>query len=346
MLERLSEMSADASSEGRRTLLNAVTDLFLHDGETSEAANEHYTEIAKRSLDAMDSDDRAAYAERVAAEPQLPNPIAKRLATDDEAAVAQLVLRLSPVLSDDDLAAIAVTHSQAHLAAIAERASLSETVTDVLVERGDRKVLRTVSGNEGATFSDRGLDTLITRGDGDTQIARNLAERSDDLPATQARRVLQIAAKMSLAPAPDIETEVIDASKNKHFARKARERRLEVRLLIADLKDGKRTIDEVVTSLCGDDRAFDLAQVLSTFSDIPNTQALRALLQKEASGIAVACKAMGLSAAGFRSVLEMRASRLGIPAKQIERDLASYEGLTAELSERAMRFLKVRSKVS
>jgi uncharacterized protein (DUF2336 family) len=346
MLERLSEMSADASSEGRRTLLNAVTDLFLHDGETSEAANEHYTEIAKRSLDAMDSDDRAAYAERVAAEPQLPNPIAKRLATDDEAAVAQLVLRLSPVLSDDDLAAIAVTHSQAHLAAIAERASLSETVTDVLVERGDRKVLRTVSGNEGAAFSDRGLDTLITRGDGDTQIARNLAERSDDLPATQARRVLQIAAKMSLAPAPDIETEVIDASKNKHFARKARERRLEVRLLIADLKDGKRTIDEVVTSLCGDDRAFDLAQVLSTFSDIPNTQALRALLQKEASGIAVACKAMGLSAAGFRSVLEMRASRLGIPAKQIERDLASYEGLTAELSERAMRFLKVRSKVS
>jgi hypothetical protein len=86
--------------------------------------------------------------------------------------------------------------------------------------------------------------------------------------------------------------------------------------------------------------------VISTFSDIPNTQALRALLQKEASGIAVACKAMGLSETSFRSVLEMRASRLGIPAKQIERDLASYEGLTAELSERAMRFLKVRSKVT
>ena len=346
MLERLSEMSADASSEGRRTLLNAVTDLFLHDEGTSEAASEHYSEIARRSLDTMDSSDRAAYAERVAAEPRLPNPIAKRLASDDEVSVAQLVLRLSPVLSDDDVAAIAVTHSQAHLVAIAERARLSETVTDVLVERGDRQVLRTVSGNEGAAFSDRGLDTLIKRGDGDAQIARNLAERSDNLPATQARRVLQIAAQMSLTPAPDVETEVIDASKNKHFARKARERRLEIRLLIADLKEGKRAIDDVVTSLCTDDRAFDLAQVISTFSDIPNTQALRALLQKDASGIAVACKAMGLSASGFRSVLEMRASRLGIPAKQIDRDLASYEGLTAELSERAMRFLKVRSKVS
>ena len=346
MLERLSEMSADASSEGRRTLLNAVTDLFLHDNESSEAANEHYSEIARRSLDTMDSADRAAYAERVAAEAKLPNPIAKKLASDDEVSVAQLVLRLSPVLSDDDLAAIAVTHSQAHLVAIAERASLSETVTDVLVERGDRQVLRTVSGNEGAAFSDRGLDKLIKRGDGDTQIARNLAERSDNLPAAQARRVLQIAAQMSLTPAPDVETEVVDASKNKNFARKARERRLEIRLLIADLKEGKRAIDDVVTSLCTDDRAFDLAQVISTFSDIPNTQALRALLQKDASGIAVACKAMGLSASGFRSVLEMRASRLDIPAKQIDRDLVSYEGLTAELSERAMRFLKVRSKVS
>ena len=51
MLERLSEMSADSSSEGRRTLLNAVTDLFLVDDETSEIARPiTTTEIAKRSI--------------------------------------------------------------------------------------------------------------------------------------------------------------------------------------------------------------------------------------------------------------------------------------------------------
>ena len=70
MLERLSEMSADSSSEGRRTLLNAVTDLFLVDDETSEIARDHYTEIAKRSIDQMESADKASYAERVAAEPK------------------------------------------------------------------------------------------------------------------------------------------------------------------------------------------------------------------------------------------------------------------------------------
>ena len=79
---------------------------------------------------------------------------------------------------------------------------------------------------------------------------------------------------------PTVETEIVDGSTDQRLARKARERRLEVRLLIADLKDGKRTIDDVVELLVRDDRAFDLAQVVSSFSDIPNTQALRALFAK------------------------------------------------------------------
>lgn len=76
---------------------------------------------------------------------------------------ARLVLSLS-VLTDTDLAAIAVSQSQQHLVAIAERARLSESVTDILVERGDQKILHTVSANEGANFSDRGFDRLLERG--------------------------------------------------------------------------------------------------------------------------------------------------------------------------------------
>ena len=346
MLKRLSEISTDTSSEGRRALLNTVTDLFLIDDKTSETARDHYTEIAKRSIDQMGSADKANYTERVAAEAKLPGAIARRLASDDELTVAQLVLRLSPVLTDADLASIAVTHSQAHLVAIAERATLSENVTDVLVERGDRKVLRTVSGNEGAAFSEDGLDTLIRRGDGDARITHNLAGRSDSLPASQARRVLKIAELMSAASASSLETEIVAGSSGHELASKARERRLEVRLLIADLKEGKRAIDDIVELLVKDDRAFDLAQVVSSFSDIPNSQALRALLQKEATGIAVACRAMGLGSGAFRAVLRLRAGRLGIPAKRSNKDFAIYESLNTEMSERTMRFLKIRSKLS
>lgn len=348
MLERLSEMSADRTSEGRRELLHAVTDLFLVDKPPSPEASEHYADIAGRSLDSMNDAHRANYAERVAAEPSLPNLVAKRLASDESAEVAHLVLKLSPVLTDADLAAIAVSHSQAHLAAIAERVSLSSSVTDILVERGDRKVLRTVSGNDGAAFSDGGLDTLIKRGGADREITGNLARRADSLPADHARRVLQIAAQMSVAPGAggDYVTETVTGEPPTRLARKARERRLEVRLLIADLKDGKRVVDDVVTTLVNEDRAFDLAQVISTFGDVPNTQVLRALLQKDASGIAVACKAIGLSRNAFGAILELRAARLGLTPAQVRRDLAEYQNIPVELSERAMRFLKVRNKVA
>ncbi len=292
----------------------------------------------------METPDRKDYAERVAAEPTLPRPVAKSLAGDSEADVARLVLRLSPVLTDADLAAIAVTHSQAHLAAIAERASLSENVTDILVDRGDRTVLRTVSGNEGAAFSEHGFDRLVERGGVDAGVRRNLEGRRENLPSSQARRVMEIAAQASVGHQHQVE--LISGEAPKRVVREARERRLELKLLIADLKESRRTVDDVVALLAREDRAFDLAQIVSTFSEIQNAQALRALLQPENSGIAVACRALGVGPEAFRAVLELRAKRLGLPAGKIDAEISNYEKLPAETSERAMRFLKMRSKVS
>ena len=157
MLRNLTRMPADMSSDSRRQLLNAVTDLFLLDQEPSDRSKEHYGEIAMQSLPHLESDDRQDYADKVAAVPSLPRDVAMTLAGDANADVARLVLTLSPVLTDTDLAAIAVSQSQQHLVAIAERARLPEGLTDILVERGDKTVLHTVSANEGASFSDKRL---------------------------------------------------------------------------------------------------------------------------------------------------------------------------------------------
>ena len=122
MLRSLTRMQTEMSSETRRMLLNAVTDLFLLDEQPSEAAKSDYGEIANQALSTLGASDRKDYADHVAAAPTLPHSVAMKLAGDDEADVARLVLKLSPVLTDTDLAAIAVTQSQRHLAAIAERA--------------------------------------------------------------------------------------------------------------------------------------------------------------------------------------------------------------------------------
>ena len=62
------------------------------------------------------------------------------------------MLRQSERLGERALLANAGSKSQQHLFAIAQRKSLSEAVTDVLVERGDRDVVHTVVKNPAPVF--------------------------------------------------------------------------------------------------------------------------------------------------------------------------------------------------
>jgi len=339
MLQTLTRMPAEMSSDSRRKLLNAVTDLFLLDADPSEESQEHYGDIALRSLPHLDAEGRREYADSVAETPTLPRPVAMSLANDSDSEVARLVLRLSPVLTDTDLAAIAVSQTQAHLAAIAERARLSEGVTDILVERGDSTVLRSVSGNEGAQFSDHGFDRLLQRGGGDAAVGDALARRSD-LSPQRAERVLRIVEQMS---DPGGEA---TSHQTTMMARQARQQRREVRLLIADLQTGARSLDEVVTMLAEEDRAFHLAQVIATRADVTTEQALRVLMQRDVSGIAVLARTLELGKDTFHAALQLRGRRLYFKAKDIEDDLKNYVQLDLATAERTMRFLRLKTKVA
>ncbi|MGO4402693.1 DUF2336 domain-containing protein [Bosea sp. RAF48] len=341
MLRNLTRMPADMSSDSRRQLLHAVTDLFLLDQEPSETVKEHYGEIATTSLSHLGDDERKGYADRVASMPTLPNNVAVTLGSDSNAEVARLVLVLSPVLTDTDLAAIAVTQSQQHLVAIAERARLSEGVTDILVERGDQKVLHTVSANEGAAFSDRGFDRLLERGQGDADITGALARRSDLAP-NRAQRVLRIVEQFAEGAAPGASATQEAAS----LARQARQQRLEVKLLISDLAAKVREVDDVLTMLADEDRAYHLAQVLAQIADITIEQALRVLMQRDASGIAVTCRSLGIGTTAFRAILQLRARRLYFSSRDIDDDVDAYAKLDLATAERTLRFLKLRTKIA
>ncbi|HEV2555971.1 MAG TPA: DUF2336 domain-containing protein [Bosea sp. (in: a-proteobacteria)] len=341
MLSELSRMPAEMSSDSRRQLLNAVTDLFLLDEAPNEASQAHYGDIALKSLPHLEVDARRDYADRVAETPTLPRDVAVTLASDPDADVARLVLKLSPVLTDTDLAAIAVTQSQRHLVAIAERARLSESVTDILVERGDREVLHTVSANEGASLSEKGFDRLIERGGQDGQISLALSSRSDLTP-NRAERVMRIVGQMS----EDGTLWNKPGSEALSLARQARQQRLEIKLLMADLSAGTRPLDEIVTMLADEDRAFHLALVFAQVASLSTDQALRVLMQRDASGIAVACRALGVSTDAFGAVLKLRGRRMMFAKAATEDDLKSYAALDAATAERTMRFLKLKTRLS
>jgi uncharacterized protein (DUF2336 family) len=108
-----------------------------------------------------------------------PPKLVRSFAFDDAIEVAAPVLVRSQQLTDDDLVENATTKSQDHLFAIAQRLKLSETVTDVLVERGNERVVHRVVRNKGARFSLAGYGKLTNRARYDRKLTLALGERSD-----------------------------------------------------------------------------------------------------------------------------------------------------------------------
>ena len=104
---------------------------------------------------------RLELSEHLADHAMAPRRVVRDLAFDDDGAVAAPVLSRSPRLSEDDLLAVAQEKGQAHLLALSRRVSLSERITDVLIDRGDTRVVRSVADNEGARFSEQGFSALI-----------------------------------------------------------------------------------------------------------------------------------------------------------------------------------------
>src|SRR5206468_4080675 len=114
---------------------------------------------------------------RLADMPNAPAGVVRMLAFDDDIEVARPVLSASERLAEHDLVANANSKSQLHLAAISERRSLSEAITDVLVTRGDRQVVQSVAKNTGARFSDAGFRMLVKRSSSDEALAVQVGGR-------------------------------------------------------------------------------------------------------------------------------------------------------------------------
>jgi uncharacterized protein (DUF2336 family) len=122
---------------------------------------------------------RAGLAERLSVLGNAPPTLVNQLAREDEISIAGPLLRRSPVIAEPTLIEIARMKGQGHLLAMSERPKLASGVTDVIVRRGDREVVRRVAGNAGAEFSQAGYASLIKRAGGDGVLTLAVGQRAD-----------------------------------------------------------------------------------------------------------------------------------------------------------------------
>jgi len=193
VLDELISPVATASTKHRLKVIDRITDLFAAGSRSySYEQISLFDDVLRRLSADIEVKARAKLAQRLAGMGSAPPKLVRSLAFDDEIEVAGPVLVHSEQLSDDDLIENATTKSQDHLLAIAQRLKLSEAVTDVLVDRGDDRVVHKVVRNKGARFSLAGYGKLTSRARYDRRLTLALGERSD-LPRQYFLKLLEAA---------------------------------------------------------------------------------------------------------------------------------------------------------
>ena len=354
LMRELETALASGSVQRRTDMLHRVTDLFIgHAAQLSEGQTTLFDDVMTRLVGHLETRTLAELSARLAPVANAPAGVIRRFAYDDAITVSGPVLQHSDRLSDADLIEIASTKSQAHLGHIARRVSLSEAVTDTLVDHGDMHVATTVAGNRGARFSRSGISKLVVLADGNDPLTEAIGARSD-IPPQLFRQLLAHAA---------------ETVRNRLMAQARPETRETMRQILADIEAqvGASTVSQrayaeaqrVVNALSQDtdqmknrifqfadgNRMAELVAALSVLSGVTIHQVDRLIHAPSFYGAMVLCKALALDWSVAEAVLRVRPNSLSV-ASDIEEARREYPWLTVASAQRLFRFWRVRQTVT
>jgi uncharacterized protein (DUF2336 family) len=353
LLDELEAALADRSIPRRIEMLTRITDLFVNGASSfSEDQIGVFDGVMARLVSTIEAKARAKLAHRLAPIANAPSNVVHMLAFDDDIEVAHPMLSQSDRLNDRDLMVSASSKSQQHLFAIAQRQSLSEAVTEVLVERGDRDVVHSVVKNTGARFSDAGFRMLVKRSTDDDILATEVGLRSD-IPRPHFLLLLEkasstVRARLS-AENPQAGTaiegivaEVVGGIRND--ARNASPDFAAAQAAV-ERQNRIRRIGEAEIYQYARDRKFEeTAIALSLMCDTPIDVVERALLDPGAEIVLILAKVAGLSSTTTKAILLLRAADRGMSAKDLDQALSSFNRLQPDTARRVLGFFRTRVK--
>jgi uncharacterized protein (DUF2336 family) len=293
---------------------------------------------------------RAELAEQMAAFANAPRTLVGQLARDDEISIAGPLLRRSPVLEEQVLVEIARIKGQAHLLALTERPQLSPDLTEVIVRRGDRDVVRRAAANAGALFSQAGYSTLVRRAGKDTALTLTVGQR-DDLPDQVLRELLAgsaeiIRRRLSEAAKParkaaigramsEISGEAVQVGSRRDFAPAQR-------AILALHRTGDLN-EAALLRFAKAYRYEESVAALSAMSGVQIATLDRLMAGERHDPVLLVGKAVGLGWATVRALIMLRLgpARMLAPA-DIEDARSNFMRLMPSTAERVVNFWRIR----
>ncbi len=357
LLAELDDAIKSGSKDKRVDTLRRITDLFVAGADRfSDNQIEVFDNVLGRLIERIEARALVELGQRLAPINNAPLEVVRRLAGNDDIAVAEPILSKSTRLSDQDLISIANTKSQAHLLAISIRSGIAAPVTDVLLQRGDDRVFHKLAGNPEASFSEGGFATLVKHAEHDERLAEKVGLRFD-IPLRLFRELL-------LRATEAVRSRLLAASDPK-----SRDHIQSILTAISEDADrGARKLHDLDYTEAHDrvlamrargklnDAAFfefaksgcyaEIVAALSVLSGAP-LQLMEKLLQSEhVEAFLVPCKASELEWPTACLILTCRTVDRRTTAKDLDQAQIDYFKLSTSIAQRILRFWQVRETAS
>lgn len=354
LIDELNDAVATRGDRERQRIIERIADLFAAGSRGYSGVQiALFDDVLQQLAADVEVKARAKLARRMARLDNAPPKLIRALAFDDEINVAEPVLVHSQQLSDDDLVENAATKSQDHLFAIAQRLKLSEKVTDVLVDRGDRQVIHKVVANRGARFSLAGYGKLTSRARRDRKLTLALGRRSD-LPRQYFLKLLETAsaavrAKLEAADpqaAAAIRDTVDDVATSLQKEVRDASRRHATALRDTNRCFNAQPFNEAAIHARAHAQEFARTAVaLAKLGRFPVDLVERALLDKGGDMILVLAKAAGCSWTTVKELLMMYVGERNLQPDDLARTFERYNKLTQQTARNIINFYGQRVKL-
>ncbi|HEY2137359.1 MAG TPA: DUF2336 domain-containing protein [Xanthobacteraceae bacterium] len=353
LIDELENALASGTSDQRIHTLARITDLFVIGAESySDDQIDIFDDVLLKIAARIEAKSLARLSNRLAPVPNAPKRIVKELAFHEDIEVARPILVGSERLDESDLVENARSQSQEHLLAISERKSLSEAITDVLVERGDREVVRSVASNTGARFSNAGFRRLVTRSTGDDWLATSVGSRRD-IPRAHYLKLIERASASVREKLTALNPNDADAVKSA-VAEVAGGIRSETRDASTNYAAAKNHVDTLFRSKqlneqaiyqFARERKFEQTVIaLSLLCDVEIDVVERAMLDPGAEVALILAKYANLSWTTAKAILLLQSAERGLSAQDLDQAMSNFSRLQPETARRVLGFYRTRRK--
>jgi uncharacterized protein (DUF2336 family) len=351
-LSELEEALANGSADRRARTLRRITDLFLFG--SGNFSGDHivlFDGVFNHLIVNVEQSARQALAERLAGISNAPPSVVRTLAFDDAIEVAGPVLERSEVLDNATLVENARLKSQEHLLAISRRKTLAETVTDILVERGNRDVVLSTVGNPGARFSEAGYVRLVRQSKDDDELARSVGSRPE-IPRQHFLKLLNTAStavRLALEAAhPENASEVrhvvADVASAIQVNAAAASRDYAAALaLVGSMQSSGSLSESDIASFAQAGKFEETVVAFAVLSALPVDLIERAMVQDRADRadtILIVAKAGGLSWPTAKSLLTLCAGKTALSPYALEQHYSIFNRIKQSTAQKIIGFLR------